>query len=234
MRSASQGPGIFLSSLILFSLYPTSLLAAVETITIASEPAYASLRGCARGCLWERYYNNVVDEGLGCAAPWPNACLCRLDLAPQASRYITSCCSKYCTVGNAAGGDIASAVGLYESYCVKNGYQVNPNAPAQQPAATTTAPIPATTTRVGTPVTTGAAGGNAAGTVNVTVTAKGAASTQTVTDSRFIESTVVTLTVTPTPSNAVQRSSGARSRFAGAERVALGLCGGLGVLFGMV
>lgn len=101
------------------------------------------MRECARDCL---VWNGSIDlmGEFGCMWPYPNDCLCRTDLAPAASKHISTCCDTYCTAGPAS-GDISIAISVYNSYCVANGFDVT--AAAVAPPQTTTL---ATQTRQGT------------------------------------------------------------------------------------
>jgi CFEM domain len=94
------------------------------TFSIRSVNEYQLLRQCAQSCLWDDY----LQDDLSCPDPPLNACMCRTDLGPSASSYLTQCVNSECASNS---NDVFSAVSLYDSYCVANGY------------------IPATTTPLG-------------------------------------------------------------------------------------
>lgn len=97
-------------------------LALATLVSIRSEPAFKAMRECARDCLVWNGSTDLIGE-LGCVYPYQNECLCRTDLASVASKHLSSCGDTYCTVGPAS-GDISTAIGLYNSYCVSNGFDV--------------------------------------------------------------------------------------------------------------
>ncbi|KAK0638940.1 hypothetical protein B0T16DRAFT_462661 [Cercophora newfieldiana] len=97
-------------------------LALATVVSIRDEPAFKAMRECARDCLVWNGSIDLIGE-LGCVYPYQNECLCRPDLASAASKHLSTCGSTYCTVGPAS-GDISTAIGLYNSYCVANGFDV--------------------------------------------------------------------------------------------------------------
>lgn len=64
-----------------------------------------------------------LPEKLDCKYPYQNECLCRVDLAGEASKYLTSCVVKDCTVGP-PDADVSSMMSNYNSYCLSNGFDV--------------------------------------------------------------------------------------------------------------
>lgn len=127
-----------LIALLALAFYTTPALSASTTVSIRSEPAFKAMRECARDCLVWNGSIDLIGE-FGCGWPYPNECLCRADLAPQATKHLSSCCDTYCT--GAANVDISSAIEVYYSYCGSNGYDVQASAVAAEagPAATTQA-----------------------------------------------------------------------------------------------
>src|ERR1700753_814000 len=100
------------------------LCKAIQTVTIFNYPSFRALQPCAKECLWHLgEMDDLMAAGLGCTAPWVNDCLCRTDLAIVASDFVTSCCSKRCTISSPA-SDIAAAVAVYHSYCETNSFDV--------------------------------------------------------------------------------------------------------------
>jgi hypothetical protein len=97
-------------------------LALATVVSIRDGPAFKAMRECARGCLVWNGSIDLIGE-LGCVYPYQNECLCRPDLASAASKHLSTCGSAYCTVGPAS-VDISTAIGLYNSYCVANGFDV--------------------------------------------------------------------------------------------------------------
>ncbi|KAK4451277.1 hypothetical protein QBC34DRAFT_458925 [Podospora aff. communis PSN243] len=97
-------------------------LTLATVVSIRDEPAFKAMRECARDCLVWNGSIDLIGE-LGCVYPYQNECLCRPDLASAASKHLSTCGSTYCTVGPAS-GDISTAIGLYNSYCVANGFDV--------------------------------------------------------------------------------------------------------------
>jgi hypothetical protein len=110
---------------LLFSLLElTQIAEGASSVTIISENGYKQLRQCAQFCVWHAgAVDDLMAEGLGCTSPWVNDCLCRLDLAPIASSFVSKCCSSRCTIGS-ADGDVSSAIGVYNTYCQANGFAV--------------------------------------------------------------------------------------------------------------
>jgi hypothetical protein len=98
------------------------------TYSIQSVNGYALLRACAQACLWNDLYN--LPDKLNCARPVLNACVCRTDLGPSASSFLTTCVNSECSSNS---NDLVSAVSLYDSYCIANSYI---------PAMTTAGTIP--------------------------------------------------------------------------------------------
>lgn len=68
---------------------------------------------------------NLLGDGLSCPGPFLNDCFCptRTDLAPVATRSLSSCITGPCTQGE-PGPDFTFAWNLYGTYCLTNGYSV--------------------------------------------------------------------------------------------------------------
>lgn len=122
-----------LIALVALTLHTIPALGSSTTVSIRSEPAFKAMRECARDCLVWNGSMDLIGE-FGCGYPLPNECLCRADLAPQATKHLSTCCDSYCTGG--ADVDISSAIQVYYSYCGANGYEVK--AAAEAAEATTT------------------------------------------------------------------------------------------------
>jgi hypothetical protein len=111
-----------------------SFVSADGTVTLYSLPGYTSQRACAQLCF---YGCNYCGEGpwtagligaVGCAQPFLDSCMCRTDLFPSASGYLSTCVSSACSSDSV---DVNSALSIYGSYCA----QVN--SPATNVATTT-------------------------------------------------------------------------------------------------
>lgn len=88
---------------------------------MSDEPTFEAMRKCAKGCVTAPF--GSLPEKLDCSYPYQNECLCRVDLAGVASKYLTSCVLKGCTAGP-ADADVSSVMGIYNSYCLSNGFDV--------------------------------------------------------------------------------------------------------------
>ncbi|KAK3324882.1 hypothetical protein B0H66DRAFT_106526 [Apodospora peruviana] len=87
--------------LLLLTLSPV-VSAITDAVSIASVPAWRSLRSCAQGCIFCRGDSpELLADGLGCGGPWPNSCFCRTDLNSIATQFLSSCIHLRCTVGDA-------------------------------------------------------------------------------------------------------------------------------------
>ncbi|KAK4223415.1 hypothetical protein QBC38DRAFT_487707 [Podospora fimiseda] len=109
---------------------------AANIVSVGQENAFKAMRECARDCFAWNGSGDLIGL-FGCKYPYQNECLCRTDLAPAASKHLTTCLDARCTVGPAT-GDIATAISVYNSYCVANGFEVTA-APAAAVAKTTSA-----------------------------------------------------------------------------------------------
>jgi len=89
--------------------------------TMTNEPAFEAMRKCAQVCVAAPF--GSLPEKLDCKYPYQNECLCRVDLAGEASKYLTSCVVKDCTVGP-PDADVSSMMSNYNSYCLSNGFDV--------------------------------------------------------------------------------------------------------------
>src|SRR5947209_19360780 len=87
-----------LSSFAFLSLL--TLTSADGTVSIDSLTAYSIQRYCVQQCLWLRPSdgNFALGEALSCGpSPYQDSCYCRTDLAPSASKFLSSCVNKYCS-----------------------------------------------------------------------------------------------------------------------------------------
>lgn len=109
------------SALVVLSLHMHLVLAAT-VVSIRSEDSFKAMRECARDCMAWNGSGDLLGK-FGCNYPAPNDCLCRTDLAAAATKHLSTCCAGKCTVGPAE-GDISTAISVYQSYCMANGYDV--------------------------------------------------------------------------------------------------------------
>ena len=109
------------TALAVLSLHVYPALAG-SAVSIRSEDGFKAMRECARDCLAFNGSGDLLGK-FGCGYPQQNDCLCRTDLASAASKHLSTCCVGRCTVGPAE-GDISTAVSIYQSYCMGNGYDV--------------------------------------------------------------------------------------------------------------
>lgn len=149
MMSRHGGPAVLAWRLVVALALLANLALAADTVSIQSEDGYKVLRSCAQKCV--AYFGlNDLQSKLGCGGnPFQNECLCRTDLASAANKHLSTCCDAACTVGP-SNGDITSAISVYDSYCLANGYDVT--------AAANLAPAKATPTNQGTFATSSRAG----------------------------------------------------------------------------
>lgn len=105
---------------------------AFEPATLTQAPQFAMQRPCARDCFTFGYYvgPDKLASVIGCDFRNPdNACVCRLDLQPDANAYLRSCVDRECRSNTL---DTNSATSLYDEYCTGAGF-------IRQNTATTTA-----------------------------------------------------------------------------------------------
>ncbi|KAK6343728.1 hypothetical protein TWF730_011317 [Orbilia blumenaviensis] len=105
-RLLTLAPAILLLLLLSHLLTPTLAQKAVVA-TITNLDSYSAGRACMRDCIWNLYHRNNCDN--------TDNCICRLDLQPQITTYISTCVSKSCS---GLTRDISSGVSIYQSYCV--------------------------------------------------------------------------------------------------------------------
>ncbi|KAL2201883.1 hypothetical protein CC79DRAFT_1377342 [Sarocladium strictum] len=103
--------GQFLAILAISLRWPWACTAAELTMT--KEPSFKALRSCAQVCVAAPFGSLPVE--LDCDYPYQNECLCREDLAGVASKYLSSCVPRQCTVGPAE-ADLSSMMSIYNSY----------------------------------------------------------------------------------------------------------------------
>lgn len=150
-RSHSSTSIAILLTWLLLLLLPHHLASSDSpTVTITGEDGYRSLRGCARACVWGYPVGNDLLINLGCVSPWYESCLCREDLAPAASSFLSKCVNRDC---DSATVDVSQAVSLYDSYCTRTGVPTNAVVVTLDSSAPTTTVIAVTT------VSSAAAGG---------------------------------------------------------------------------
>jgi hypothetical protein len=95
-------------------------LSMAAVFTMSKEPAFEVIRVCAKACVTAPF--GSLPEKLDCSYPYQNECVCRVDLAGMASKYLTSCVSR-CTAGPVE-GDLSTMMSVYNSYCMANGFDV--------------------------------------------------------------------------------------------------------------
>lgn len=113
-----------LSHLVLFPL-PSY---AVSTVSIESFPQYTELRGCAKCCfracnagcafLIADILTCGGDNVVFCTNDAKDDCVCREDLQPVATTYLSSCVFSQCSSDM---NDVTSAVKAYTNYCKSTG-----------------------------------------------------------------------------------------------------------------
>ncbi|KAF3170535.1 hypothetical protein TWF751_006702 [Orbilia oligospora] len=74
--------------------------------TITNLDAYTAGRGCMRDCLYNIAGRNGCDN--------TNECICRIDLQPALTSYLSTCISNSCAGYTR---DVNSGVSIYQSYC---------------------------------------------------------------------------------------------------------------------
>ncbi|WDK10646.1 hypothetical protein CGRA01v4_01925 [Colletotrichum graminicola] len=98
---------------------------ALAPVTLHSEVAYSTARGCAANCLvhngiWQCGVNAGYQDlgvALQCGCQSINGCYCNTALGSSATSYISSCVSKGCSKVNDWSVDLTSMLNLYDSYC---------------------------------------------------------------------------------------------------------------------
>ncbi|KAK6513206.1 hypothetical protein TWF506_009369 [Arthrobotrys conoides] len=91
----------------------TALLINIQTIvaqkpvvaTITNLDAYTAGRACMRDCIYNIAGRNGCDN--------TNNCICRIDLQPQFTSYLSTCISNSCGYTR----DVSSGVSIYQGYC---------------------------------------------------------------------------------------------------------------------
>lgn len=92
--------------------------------TIESVPAYSLQRVCVQNCVGTDL-GFGLPANIGCPADsccpetYLGACACRTDLQPSAFSYLTQYVNQQCSSNPS---DLSSAISLYDSYCVSNGF----------------------------------------------------------------------------------------------------------------
>jgi hypothetical protein len=116
-------------------------------LTITEDAGYSSLRNCGKECFG--IYPGLADQ-LECGYPYQDSCVCRPDLGPLASSYLTKCVNSGC---GSVTVDVDLAVSLYDGYCSRN-------MPNNNVALTTLDSSSPTTTVVAITTVTGSDGSN--------------------------------------------------------------------------
>jgi len=133
MRQESRGGLLLLIGIISLHILQrqSTIVYAATTFSIYDDPAWSSLKYCAKGCICcKTGYAAVIQEGLGCSPPWPNSCFCDTDRQDIATSFLSSCISSYCEAsGDVPGPAITSAASVYGAYCAAAGYPA-PGRPA--------------------------------------------------------------------------------------------------------
>ena len=132
---------IYCSSIILVIFASVVVSQQAQQYTIISVPAYEHQHACVQYCIGGEADENLPNA-LGCPSTYLNACVCRTDLQPSASSFLTACVNQGCSSDPS---DLSSAISLYDSYCASNGFPV-PNTTAGTSFVTNpTAPWPTAT-----------------------------------------------------------------------------------------
>jgi hypothetical protein len=92
-----------------------SMIAFAAPVTIENSGEYSSLRGCAQQCLWGGTDGGglPLPQVISCSNNL-NLCMCRSDLSPSASAFLTTCVDSNCS-GDI--NDLSSAIAAYTIYC---------------------------------------------------------------------------------------------------------------------
>ena len=106
---------LLLSFLSLTTLIPTTIatLTPDRRLALTTSTAYLIQRTCVQECIWNNGYRDLL-VALTCSYPGLDGCLCRTDLLPSATSFLSSCANSGCT-GNTV--DISVAVSLWTQYC---------------------------------------------------------------------------------------------------------------------
>ena len=80
-----------------------------DIVTIKNTPEYQRQRACVQACLWGFPTGGDLMTNLGCTSPWYESCLCRDDLSPTASSFLTKCVNRDCST---AAYDRTGSLGL--------------------------------------------------------------------------------------------------------------------------
>jgi hypothetical protein len=110
----------------------------ISQYAIQSVAGYSLQRACVQECVSSGYYG--LPTGIGCPNPYLIACVCRTDLQPSASTFLTQCVNQGCSSDPS---DLSSAISLYDSYCALNGVPLV-TAPVSTTAATSFVTSPPT------------------------------------------------------------------------------------------
>ncbi|KAK6508004.1 hypothetical protein TWF481_006423 [Arthrobotrys musiformis] len=85
---------------------PKALAQKPVVATITNLDSYAAGRVCMRDCIYNIAGRNGCDN--------TDECICRIDLQPQMTSYLSTCISNSCA---AYTRDVKSGVSIYQSYC---------------------------------------------------------------------------------------------------------------------
>ncbi|KAN0073429.1 hypothetical protein V8E54_008649 [Elaphomyces granulatus] len=103
-------------------IFASVVASQVSIFSINGDPAFSIQRVCVQACLGPGYTG--VPGNIGCAYEddvYLNACVCRTDLQPSASSYLTKCVNSGCATEPS---DLSSAISIYDNYCASNGFPV--------------------------------------------------------------------------------------------------------------
>jgi hypothetical protein len=92
-----------------------SMIAFAPSVTIESSGEYSSLRQCAQQCIWGGTDGGgpPLPQAISCNDNL-NGCMCRADLSPSASSFLTTCIDSNCSGDQ---DDLSSAIAAYTVYC---------------------------------------------------------------------------------------------------------------------
>lgn len=132
------------------ALFLDSAASSLSQVTMGGYSDYQDLRPCAKSCLCcQMGALNLLGNGFDCPGPWYNDCFCptRTDLVTIGPPWLSSCISSSCTIGS-PDPDITSAIAVWETCCLTNGYTL-PGLAVVTPGSTpTVAQAPLTTETV--------------------------------------------------------------------------------------
>ncbi|KAK4445360.1 hypothetical protein QBC34DRAFT_164830 [Podospora aff. communis PSN243] len=121
----------------------------MSTLSIKLSPQYSALRICAQTCVDRGNDNSDLEGHLECGdSKILNACYCREDLQPKATKFLSSCIVTRCGYNNQ---DVTSAWRLYEGYCSTATRITTTKSTSTKTTSTGAATQPPTTSPIETP-----------------------------------------------------------------------------------